>query len=101
MSSVSEHGEGSAQRPRLSRIKDPHHLSRKIKHNKSSAAEDCPLILAMIESISTSKHEKGFLQLSLDAGRRLGASPSVPAGQLGDVCGCFQPGKGQRLFVIG
>lgn len=55
----------------------------------------------MIASISTSKHEKSFLQLSLDAGRRLGAAPSVPAGQPGDGGGCFQPGKGQRLFGIG
>lgn len=101
MSSVSEHGEESARGPRLSRIKDLHHLSWKIKHNKSSAAEDSSLIPAMIASISTSKREKGFLQLSLEAGRRLGASLSVPAGQQGDVGGCFQPRKGQRLFVIG
>lgn len=69
MSSVSEHGEESARRPRLSQIKDLHHLSWKIKHNKSSAAEDPSLI--PIASISTSKQEKGFLRLSLGVSARL------------------------------
>lgn len=42
-----------------------------------AAAEDFSLILAAIASISTSKRHKGFLQLSLDAGRRPSAFLSI------------------------
>lgn len=42
-----------------------------------AAAEDFSLILTMIASISTSKRQKGFLQLSLDASRRLYAFLSI------------------------
>lgn len=62
-----------AERPRFRQIKVLHqdYSSWKINHNKLAAAEDFSLIPATIASISTSKRHKGFLQLSLDASRRL------------------------------
>lgn len=97
-----EHGAESAQRPRFRQIKVLHqdYSSWKINHNKLAAAEDFSLILTTIASISTSKQHKGFLQLSLDASRRLSAFLSITlkvavergsllGNQWGDVGKCF------------
>lgn len=74
-----EHRAESAQRPRFRQIKVLHqdYSSWKINHNKLAAAEDFSLILTTIASISTSKRHWGFLQLSLDASRRLSAFLSI------------------------
>ncbi len=74
-----EHRAEKAKRPRFRRIKVLHqdYSSWKINHNKLAAAEDFSLILTTIASISTSKRHKGFLQLSLDASRRLSAFLSI------------------------
>lgn len=74
-----EHRAEKAKRPRFRQIKVLHqdYSSWKINHNKLAAAEDFALILTTIASISTSKRNKGFLQLSLDASRRLSASLSI------------------------
>lgn len=63
----------------FSQIKVLHrdYSSWKINHNKLAAEEDFSLILTTIASISTSKRHKGFLQLSLDASRRLSAFLSI------------------------
>lgn len=74
-----EHRAEKVNRPRFREIKVLHqdYSSWKINHNKLAAAEDFSLILTTIASISTSKQHKGFLQLSLDASRRLSAFLSI------------------------
>lgn len=74
-----EHRAEKAKRARFRQIKVLHqdYSSWKINHNKLAAAEDFSVIQTMIASISTSKRHKGFLQLSLDASRRLSAFLSI------------------------